>query len=203
MFLLATMGFSKPGDVLVLGHRSSSNTWVYLCGLTETINSDQEVENRHLLDQLGKELNIRFLAIHPFDRCEKVSNKLCWAHYTDEQALETYKKILSVLPDEHVSGFIGFSNGGFFLNCLAQLKELPHPIISIGAAGSINSPSIPNKITLVVGKLEVIYDFAHAFVKKAKGSPLFVTLIEHEGDHVLPFKTLEKLMKKRENVNTK
>jgi len=133
----------------------------------------------------------------------KNANKLCWAHYTDEQALETYEKILSVLPDEHVSGFIGFSNGGFFLNCLAQLKKLPHPIISVGAAGSINSPSIPNKITLVVGKLEVIYDFAHTFVKKAKGSPLFVTLIEHEGDHVLPFKTLEKLMKKREKVTTK
>ncbi|MBI2707213.1 MAG: hypothetical protein HYX35_02725 [Proteobacteria bacterium] len=197
MILVVTAGFSEPGAILELGDPSSSKTWVYLCGLTETINSEQEIENRQGLDQLGKKLNIRFLALHPFERCERAGNKLCWIHYTDEQTLETYDKILSAVSHEDICGFIGFSNGGFFLNSLAQMRELYHPIISIGAAGSFNSTSTPNTITLIVGKLEVIYESAHTFFNKAKGSSLSVSLIEHEGDHIVPFNSLEKLMKEK------
>src|SRR3989442_14481886 len=113
---LFTSGFCNPGDIIQLGEVSSGNTWVYLCGLSETANSEQELKNRQLLDQLGKKHHIRFLAIHPFERCEKAGNRLCWMHYTDEQTLETYKKINGVLGKEKISGFIGFSNGGFFLN---------------------------------------------------------------------------------------
>src|SRR5260221_5556655 len=127
---LLVSGCDKPGDIVQLGEVSSAKTWVYLCGLAETIDVEQELENRQLLDQLGKRHHIRFLAIHPFERCEKRDNKLCWMQYTDEQTLETYKKIKGALGKEKITGFIGFSNGGYFLNKLAQLKKLNCPLIS-------------------------------------------------------------------------
>ncbi|MBS0271648.1 MAG: hypothetical protein JSR85_03250 [Proteobacteria bacterium] len=178
-----------------LGASDSSKTWVYLCGLTEHINSEQEVENRSILDTLGKRLNLRFLAIHPFYRCGRVNYKLCWPHYTPEQTLDVFDTILTVVRDEQISGYIGFSNGGFFLNQLSQMKELSLPIITIGAAGSYFEPSVSNNLTIIVGKLEPIYGSARALYRNAKNSPLSVTFIEHDGSHIIPSNTLEKLMR--------
>ena len=188
---LLASGFCNPGDVVQLGEVSAEKTWVYLCGLAETVNVEQEVENRQLLDQLGKKHHIRFLAIHPFERCEKANNKLCWIHYTDEQTLETYENIEEVVGKEKIAGFIGFSNGGFFLNKLAQMKELEVPLVSIGASSSFNPAPSSNEITLIVGREEFVYESAQQFAQQAKGSPLSITFIEHEGGHILPAKVLE------------
>lgn len=196
MALIMGLGISVGSTAMIeLGATDSTKTWIYLCGLTEHIDSEQEVENRKILDTLGKRLNLRFLAIHPFYRCGRVDYKLCWPHYTPEQTLETFNTILSVVEDEKISGYIGFSNGGFFLNQLSQMKELSLPIITIGAAGSYFQSSVPNNLTMIVGTLEPIYNSAQAFYKNAKGSPLSVTFIEHEGDHILPSNALEKLMR--------
>ncbi|MEB3701606.1 Alpha/beta hydrolase family domain protein [Candidatus Bealeia paramacronuclearis] len=157
--------------------------------------SEQEIQNRVILNEIGKSLNVKFLAIHPFDRCEKARNQICWPHYTDAQALETYDKIVNALQGEPVCGFIGFSNGGFFLNYLAQLKELPFPIISIGAGGLVSSTPPSNSLTLIAGKLEVVYESARLFSETAKGSPLLVKFIEHEGGHIVPKETLENHMR--------
>ncbi len=173
---------------------SSPKAWIYLCGLTTDLEAEQEVHNREILDGLGKKLNFRVVAVHPFDRCEGFENKLCWPHSTPEQTLETYAKILKAVEGETISGFIGFSNGGYFLNALAQLKELHHPVISIGAAGSFNPTAKYNTLTLIVGKEEIIYDDALRFFEKAKGSPLNVRLIEHKGGHILPAEVLEKIL---------
>jgi hypothetical protein len=196
LFIVMVGCHQREEGVVVLGSASSSQTWVYLGGLTKEIDSGQEPGNREVLNQIGKKLNIRFLAIPYFDRCEKAGNKLCWPHYTQAQALETYDKILNSVRGEKISGFIGFSNGGFFLNQLAQIQELNHPIISIGAAGSLNPSSSRNTLTLIVGKSEVIYQRARKFFKDGKDSSLSLTMIEHEGEHILPHGVLEKLMKK-------
>lgn len=178
-----------------LGAKSSSQTWIYLGGLTQDIESPEETNNKKLLDQIGKKLSIKILAIPYFDRCEKANYKLCWLHYTHAQTLETYDKILKVVEGEKISGFIGFSNGGFFLNQLAQLRDLKHPIISIGAAGTLESPAFPNTLTMIVGKSEVIYPVAKKFFQDGKKTSLSLTFLSHEDGHIFPPKTVEKALK--------
>ena len=178
-----------------LGENSSSQTWIYLGGLTQEIESPEEVHNKKILDHIGKKLNIKILAIPYFDRCEKANYKLCWLHYTPAQTLETYDKILKVVEGEKISGFIGFSNGGFFLNQLAQLRDLKHPIISVGASGTLGSSSFRNTLTMIVGKSEVIYPGAKKFFQDAKKSSLSLTFISHEGGHIFPSQTLEKALR--------
>lgn len=159
------------------------------------MHSSQEIENEKILDQIGKRLGIKFLIVAPLDRCERAGNKLCWPHYTDDQTFKTYSKILLSLKGERVSGFIGFSNGGYFLNHLAQLKELGYPIISVGAAGKLLPSTFHNSLTLVVGKNEVTYSRTQKLFWDMRGaSSLNVMLIEHEGGHILPRKELEKVI---------
>jgi len=193
---MVMIGCASNERVIELGESSSKKTWVYLCGLTPHINSLQETENRQILDDLGKKLSIKILAVHPFDRCKRAEEKLCWLHYTPEQTMDTYHKILNEIGNINVSGFIGFSNGGFFLNKLAQIQSLEAPIISVGAGGSLSHPRAKNTLSLVIGRLEPTYDSALKFFKAAKGSPLSITLIEHEGGHILPRVSLYQLLDK-------
>jgi hypothetical protein len=191
-FLTAIVGCGQnKTPPATLGANSSAHTWIYLGGLTQEMDSPEETHNKKILDQIGKKLNIKILAIPYFDRCEKANYKLCWLHYTHAQTLETYDKILKVVEGEKISGFIGFSNGGFFLNQLAQLRDLKHPIISIGAAGTLGSPSCTNTLTMIVGKSEVIYPVAKKFFEDGKNSSLSLTFISHEGGHIFPPQTVE------------
>lgn len=176
---------------LHLGDLGSKITWVYLCGLTEDYNSPQEVENRSVLDRIGKRKGIRFLALHPFDRCSKANNKLCWINYTPEQTENTFTQIMDATKAISTAGYIGFSNGGFFLNEIAQMRELGVPIISIGAAGTYRTANCFNNLTLIVGKQESIYNDALELAQKSKGSPLTIKFIEHSGDHILPEQEVE------------
>jgi hypothetical protein len=193
--LMVMTGNPGQAGVTYLGAEASTKTWVYLCGLTDDMHSEHELENRQVLDHLGKKLHIRFLAIHPFERCELAGNLLCWRHYTIGETLATYDKILNAIGDTKIIGFLGFSNGGFFLNQLAQMRELNCPIISVGAVGSFFSPSVRNNLTLIIGKTEPAHDAVHQFVHYSKGSPLKVRLIVHDGGHILPIHELEPLLK--------
>lgn len=193
--LLASIMVSKAtAENLYLGDLGSNITWLYLCGLTDDFYSPQEIENRDILERIGKRQGIKFLALHPFERCPLANNKLCWVHYTQEQAVETFKQISEATKDLRTAGFIGFSNGGYFLNEIAQLCELGVPIISIGAAGTYRAANCLNNLTLVVGKEEFINKDAHNLVKQANGTQLSLKLVEHAGDHILPEQEMEELM---------
>lgn len=192
MLILLCMfwGCSKP-----FLSKGQEKTWVYLGGLTHDFNSEQETNNRDILERLGKRHGIEFIALHPFERCERAENQLCWRHYTKEETLQTYEKIMAMLKNKKISGFIGFSNGGYFLNQLAQIKKLAWPIISVGAAGTLFDTSMENKVALVVGKSEIAYESARSLYSKAKGTALSVTLTEHDGAHILPEQELECLLR--------
>lgn len=196
MLIVLSMSLGCSGQVHMteLGAAHAKKTWVYLCGLTNDFNSEQETKNRHVLDQLGKRRGIKFLALHPFERCEKAGDQLCWRHYTAEETLQTYDNIMRSLENRKISGFIGFSNGGYFLNQLAQMQKLAWPIISIGAAGTLFNTSIHNRVTIIVGKNEVAYESARLLYRQAKGTPLSVTLTEHNGAHILPEHELESVL---------
>lgn len=100
-----------------------------------------------------------------------------------------------MLKNRKISGFIGFSNGGYFLNQLAQIIKLPWPIISVGAAGTFFDTSIQNKVALVFGKNEIAYEPAKSLYENAKSTALSVTLTEHNSSHILPEQELEGLFR--------
>lgn len=185
---------SQAHGIQILGAPDGGKTWVYLCGLSQDNNSLQEQENRTLLEHIGRRLNITFLAVEPTDRCEPADNQLCWIHYTPHQAEETYAKVKAAIKDYKIDGYLGFSNGGYFLNDLAQRHELGCPIISVGAAGSVVSPNISNHITIIIGQQELAYEAARQFVYQTKETPLRVQLVEHPGDHELPLQELERVL---------
>ena len=147
------------------------------------------------MSSIGKKLGIKFIAIKPFNRCIQFDNKLCWPHNNKEETLRTYNQILRELPDVKISGFIGFSNGGFFLNKLVQCKQLDVPVVSIGSAGFLENGSYENNLYLLIGKQDMYHvEGAHSLYEQSKNKMLNVQLIEYEEGHVIPEKTLESLL---------
>ena len=184
-----------PTVYLSLGSPTASHTWIYLCGLaTEFI--PEYMHDLATLDAIGKQLNIRFLAMIPTHRCSQLNNMLCWPHETEQELQETYEEIMRKVKNQPISGYIGFSNGGFFLNKLAQFIEIDKPIISIGSAGplfNLNGP--PNTMHLLIGKKDQShYEHAINLYKQAKDTNLTINLIEYNEGHTIPEQTLKELL---------
>jgi hypothetical protein len=194
--LLALSGCTNYKNSAPLGApaESAQSTWVYLCGLTQDFNSPEEIEKRKLFNELGKKLNINFLTICPPTRCPEYNNALCWPHETRDKTLQTYQYIMNVLNGRKISGFIGFSNGGFFLHQLVQTLELDVPCITIGASGYLHT-TIPNTLYLLISKDDIHhYTDAIKFYTMAQNSPLTIHLSEYVGGHIIPWKTLESIL---------
>lgn len=182
-------------NIVPLGPAHAEQTWVYLCGLTSDFYTPQEIELRAQLSALGKKINVKFLAIEPFARCLQFENKLCWPHNTQDEIMHTYHYIMKTLKNQKVTGFIGFSNGGFFLNMLAQYVALDAPLISIGAAGYFHQALVKNTLYMVIGKKDFYhYQEAQEFYKKSLGSPLHIMVLEHEEGHIIPIGLVEKII---------
>ncbi|MCB9493289.1 MAG: hypothetical protein H6679_03375 [Epsilonproteobacteria bacterium] len=199
LFLVAFFGCSKPHeDAIVLGNQSSSKVWIYLCGLTQSFDGQQECNNRNILDRMGQEIGVKFVAVKPKNRCHQFDNKLCWPHDSESEVNKTYSEIVDALNGQQIAGFIGFSNGGFFLNQLVQTKELGVPVVSVGSAGVLKHDSYANNLYLLVGKND-IYHYQHAkdFYNASQSfSRLRVELIEYDGGHEIPDAVLSELLKK-------
>lgn len=180
----------------ILGDQKSDSVWVYLCGLTQDFDSTSEIQIRNSLDELGKKVQIAFIAIKPPVRCSQYGNSLCWPHETTQEIENTYAYILKVLKNRKIAGIVGFSNGGFFINRLVQTRSFDFPLISIGASGYLDNASHANKLFLIVGKKDAYhYQDAYNFYKASQQSPLKVIFLEHENGHSIPFGILENVIK--------
>lgn len=189
------MNYPMHPSFEVVGSHSSHNTWVYLCGLLTDF-LPESMEELKVLDSIGKQLNVKFLVIIPTKRCVQLNNRLCWPHKTQEELLETYQKIVNVIHDYPIRGYIGFSNGGFFLNKLAQLIVIDKPIISIGAAGPLFNKEGPcNTIHLLIGKKDCWhYEHAIDLYNQSKDTNLTIHLIEYDEGHEIPEYILKNLI---------
>jgi hypothetical protein len=189
------MSSSAQLSFKVIGSHSSLKTWVYLCGLlTEFL--PESMNELKVLDSIGKELDIKFLAIIPTKRCPQLNNRLCWPHETQEELLQTFQEINDAVHNCSIQGYIGFSNGGFFLNKLAQFVAIDKPIISIGAAGPLYNKEGPlNTMYLLIGKKDQWhYEHAINFYNQSKISNLSIRLTEYDGGHELPAHLLKDLI---------
>lgn len=166
-----------------LGNSKSKNCWVYLCGLAESFDSREEKDHRQILNDLGLELNIRFIALIPRNRCPKFDNKICWPHKDQQQATETYQSLLPDLADIRISGWIGFSNGGYFLHEILQQNFLTAPVITIGSPGYLKPT---DQVYVMIGKQD-----SYAY-EKAKD--LSYKIIEYEGGHSINADALKKVL---------
>ncbi len=185
----------------ILGSPTAQQVWVYLCGLTRDFNAPGEIELRKIIDQIGHNLGIKFIAVYPCSRSAYFDNKFyCfdnkfyWPQGNKQETLATYNYIVTAVDDHKIAGFVGFSNGGFFLNKLAQLMSVNKPIVSIGAAGPILfiGNSFNNVVHLLIGtKDRFHYEPAKKFYHDSQNSLLKVNLIEYDGGHTIPSKLLE------------
>lgn len=184
----------------VIGSRNSNNVFVYLCGLIDDFAPD-DMNELNIIDLIGKQLDIKFLAIIPKHRCSEFNNLLCWPHADKQQALNTYNEVIGSIKDQPIKGFIGFSNGGFFLNAIAQFIDINKPIISIGSGGQILNQELPsNTIYLLIGKKDKWhYESAINFYNQSKTMKLKISLIEYAQGHEIPVKILKELL---ENILT-
>ena len=188
--------FSQEARSYILGNKNAKTSWIYLSGLTQTIDSEQETHNRKLLDAIGKELNIRIIAVPSQFRCEYFDNKLCWPHETAQETTKTYNYILSY-ADTPIDGYIGFSNGGFFLHELMQLYPVKQHIITIGATGTVHKDSQikAKSVTIIIGKKdEYHYTYALDFSEQLENVNVPVTVIEHDEGHIIPQNILEQAL---------
>jgi len=184
---------SKEKNKVILGNKSSKNCYIYLCGLTQKFN--YEKHNRQILDDIGKNISIKIIAIKPKDRCIDFDNMLCWPHNNKQEIIETYKYIKETINNENINGYIGFSNGGFFLLKLAEIESLNKPIIAIGAGGYIGEIKAKNNLFLFIGKQDKWhYDLAKQFYKQSQNTSLNVKLIEYDQGHVIPQKLLQQVL---------
>lgn len=188
----------KVDNIIELGDINQTKAWVYLCGLTQDFYTDQELINRKILDRVGLKTNTKIIAIQPQNRCFEFENKLCWPHNNIEDIELTYKYIMKSVEKYRIAGFIGFSNGAFFLNRLIQHKELGVPIISIGGAGYIESDNYKNVMYVIIGKQDLNH-YKHVQIMKTQvqgDSPLNINILEHDGGHEIPEDIFGDLIKK-------
>ena len=186
----------------VLGDVTRPKAWVYLCGLTLSWDATTTRNNRALVDRIAKKEHIKIIALKPPLRCAQFKGKLCWPHNTSEQVKQTLAYIQEAVPLKKIAGFIGFSNGGFFLNRLYQDVDVDCSFISIGSGGFLNAPQ-PNAqgLYLIIGKQDKHhYKLAQHFYKKAQQSPkAHVELLEHDGEHIIPERLLQNLLHRLKN----
>ena len=181
--LIISCSNHNKSSIVKLGAQNGKYTFVYLGGLTDSFYSQEEMKHRSILDKIGKELELTFLVPMPKNRCPQFSEKLCWPHNDEFRVISTYQEIISDLGMSQIDGWIGFSNGGYFLQELLHYRSLEQPIITIGAAGRIEH-NIPIKV--MIGLDDV---YAYNRVKE-----LGYNFIEYKGGHEVDYESLRGLI---------
>ena len=200
----AAAGEAASNDTLCLGSQNTKHPLViYLHGIDSQTMSAQELAQRKTLDALGKKLGLRFFAPRSNTTCSRPNaGKLCWPMQSQAQLKQESKRLLgeSSRCGETVSGWIGFSNGGYFVGKLVQ-HCIDHPgwALAIGSAGSwqADQTSFLQKcgaLSLLIGTKDITLPAAKKFAAHLKQRNALIDIHEFEGGHEIKGSALETLL---------
>ena len=185
----------------VVGDEQSHKVVVYLHGMDLPSPSTQEIANRTKLDAIGKALSIKILLPRASEPCPQDHRQICWRQKTDKDVTTSLAGVLASLKldtTDQITGFIGFSNGGYLVNKWIQhcLLEKTQWVMSIGSAGSWGdddkSLSSCSPITLIIGRNDRYhYKHALAFYDHLRFLHANATLVVFDGGHELPERALQ------------
>ncbi len=192
-FLILNSLFASPSKIL--GDRGSKKTWVYLSGLKKDGASESCPNEISILHAIGTNLGIKIIAIDPPERDPYFNHMLCWPHQDENALQKSHEYLTTIVPEQDIRGYIGFSNGGFFLLALAQQRSLTSPIITIGAGGNFAGKKPTNSITMLIGKEDFHhYEIAKKFYRDCFDEGALIELIEYDSGHEIPKELLSELL---------
>jgi predicted esterase len=173
-------------------HQEKPPAWIYLCGLTSDFNNEPSRNNRAIMRRVAEQCGIAIIPIHPPSRNSAYNDMWNWPHSTEQELYQTYHYVLEQAKGYEIAGLVGFSNGGFFLNKLAQYKKFSIPVISIGAAGGFYNKVVDNNLYLIAGKQdEHHYEPAQQLYKKMiDAGSKNITFFSFNKGHEIPEKFL-------------
>lgn len=191
-----------------IGPKDSKTALIYLHGMDTESPSPQEIENRKTLKKISEFLNIGIALPRATAKCPN-KTQLCWGWNFNEagvvdSTLKTAQQTKEkCFPKSKHTGLIGFSNGGFVINQIIKdcRKNNFDWLVSIGAGGSWNQTdkkdlSNCGSLTLMTGKKDKSnYEHIKELGKWFKDNKAKITVIEYNGDHILPEKDLENILR--------
>ena len=200
-----TSAASVPESTSCIGPQAAKKFFIYLHGVDSNPPSQQELNNRALLEKVAQQKNIRIALPRASMTCPNQPNSYCWGWRFDQDELS---KILPMIMDSRKAcfnenkpfGLIGFSNGGYLLtqlyaqkmSALSNLK--PTLLIAVGSGKGPFSPADLSKnppLVLVIGKQDPFnYDPKEEFFHELQSSKAPVRLIEFDGGHSLELNSL-------------
>ncbi len=186
---------------LCLGDKVAKNQWIYLHGMDEPEISQQERDNRALMERLSRSMNARIFVPRGNTLCQ---GKVCWRQNSAEEVKETFAEIRQAAKDclnlDKPFGFVGFSNGGYVASKFSHYCLAPKPawILAIGSAGQFNGETNLAEcapLSLLIGKRDMTREKAKRYFESLSKSKLKVTYSDFQGGHELIQPVLENAIK--------
>ncbi len=209
IFLISSIGSAAFCSTDCIGPETATKYIVYLHGMDTVLPSPQERGNRSILEELAKNLNIRFALPRATDKCPTNPQQICWTWAAKTGAdLAPVKNAVKTAASDCFAKknytVIGFSNGGVAVTALLRLCERVDfkSAIVIGAAGgwfSSDPKTLTDcdlKLTSLLGSEDQsnqkpVRDLVnHLITLKAS-----ISLVEYTGGHRLVYEPLFSLLK--------
>lgn len=212
LFLLCLLAFSignkslaaSAPKVICVKNTIEQFNLVYLHGLDGTEPGSLELENRLILKNLAKKLGFRLAIMRSNETCK---TRKCWPQSTPQLFQETLAAIKATLPAcldmKKKTLLFGFSNGGYFVNKLAQTCD-PNfsALASSGAAGNPKFLSLPTPapkqcpgLTMMIGDKDISLKKAATFQKGWQHTSVKLEYQVFKGKHQVDRTSLQNWLK--------
>lgn len=195
--------------VSCLGSDKSNLGVIYLHGMDTATPSDQEKQNRNILQNISDKYNLRIAIPRSNKACSQNKDQICWGwNFNDIELSYVRNEIeksssICKLPSKRI--LIGFSNGAYALNKLFRqcLTSNDQVIISQGANIYNGSLEIDPKDLSKCGHLIFIsglndkynFDPSLNYIKQLKSKNSNVDLITFDGGHEMNEEAVSKAIK--------
>ena len=208
LYMFSTTGYSSKHKSLIESiscyGTGSKGTLVFLHGMEDPSRRGAFLKDELILKKIADELNVKVALPRSGLTCNS-SSKVCWNMFTSLTSVEKLLKDIQSRSGrcfrvDQKTIYIGFSNGGYFLNKVSQHCLLKHDdrIISIGSAGSVIKNSHNEKacsgLHLMVSSEERTYPETLRFYLALQKIKRRVGLSVHTGYHRIPYPELKNLL---------